>query len=181
MTDRHAAVVIGVGNEFRRDDGVGPAVVARLRERAPASVALLVSDGEPIRLLEAWTGASLAVLVDAVSGTQAGRLHRIVVAGPELDQDAAQSGHGPIAAAEATASSHGLGLGTAIGLGRALDRMPGTLIVHGIEAVDFSQGRGFSPAVAAGIPRLTDAVLADLLRRSASPARPRQGTPGRRR
>ncbi len=181
MTDQQAAVVIGVGNEFRRDDAVGPVVVARLRDRAPASVAMLVSDGEPIRLLEAWTGASLAVLVDAVSGTQAGRLHRIVVAGPDLDQDAPQSGQGPITAAEAKASSHGLGLGTAIGLGRALDRMPGTLIVHGIEAVDFSQGHGLSPAVAAGISRLTDAVLADIMRWCASPARPHRGTPGLRR
>ena len=29
-------LVIGVGNEFRRDDGVGPAVVARLRASVPA-------------------------------------------------------------------------------------------------------------------------------------------------
>ena len=45
MTSR--VVVIGVGNEFRHDDGIGPAVVARLRGQAPAAVDLLVSDGEP--------------------------------------------------------------------------------------------------------------------------------------
>jgi len=28
-------MVIGVGNEFRRDDGAGLAVVARLRDRVP--------------------------------------------------------------------------------------------------------------------------------------------------
>ena len=31
-------VVIGVGNEFRRDDGAGPAVLARLRDLAPPGV-----------------------------------------------------------------------------------------------------------------------------------------------
>ena len=30
--------VIGVGNEFRRDDGAGPAVLARLRDLAPPGV-----------------------------------------------------------------------------------------------------------------------------------------------
>ena len=59
-------VIIGVGNEFRRDDGIGPEVVARLRDQVPATVELLVSDGEPARLIEAWSGAKLAVVVDAV-------------------------------------------------------------------------------------------------------------------
>jgi uncharacterized membrane protein (DUF441 family) len=40
--------------------------------------------------------------------------------------------------------------------------MPGRLIVHGIEGVDFSQGIAMSPAVAAGIADLTAAVLADI-------------------
>lgn len=34
MRTRTGIAVIGVGNEFRRDDGVGWAVVARLKERA---------------------------------------------------------------------------------------------------------------------------------------------------
>jgi hypothetical protein len=54
-------VVIGVGNEYRRDDGAGLAVVARLRDRVPPGVEIVLTDGEPIRLIEAWTGAALAV------------------------------------------------------------------------------------------------------------------------
>ena len=57
-------MVIGVGNEFRRDDGAGPAVVAKLRDPAPPGVELVTIDGEPTRLIEAWTGAALAVVVD---------------------------------------------------------------------------------------------------------------------
>ena len=67
-------VVIGVGNEFRRDDGAGPAVVRKLRDLVPSGVGLVITDGEPTRLLEAWTGAALAVVADAVrvSGPEPG-------------------------------------------------------------------------------------------------------------
>ena len=59
-------MVIGVGNEFRRDDGAGPAVVTRLRDLAPDGVRLVITDGEPTRLIDAWAGSALAVVVDAV-------------------------------------------------------------------------------------------------------------------
>jgi hydrogenase maturation protease len=144
-------VVIGVGNEFRRDDGIGPAVLARLPGQAAESVQLVLSDGDPARLIEAWTGASLAVVVDAVRADPPvpGRLHRMVVdpAGPARIQ--------PV-------SSHGLGLGEAIGLARALARMPGRLIIHAVEAADLGQGVGLTPAVAAAADALTSAVLRDL-------------------
>jgi hydrogenase maturation protease len=145
------AVVIGVGNEFRRDDGAGPAVVARLRGRVPDGAELVVNDGEPTRMIEAWEGTSLAVVVDAVRAEPArpGRLHRLVV-----DRAAA----GPAG----SVSSHGLGLDDAIGLARALDRMPGRLIVHAVEAADLGQGSGLTPAVAAVIDTLAAAVLRDL-------------------
>ena len=47
----------------------------------PRRVELLVSDGEPARLIEAWSGADLAVVVDAVRADPArpGRLHRLVL------------------------------------------------------------------------------------------------------
>ena len=76
-------VVIGVGNEYRRDDGAGLAVVTSLRDRVPPGVELVLTDGEPTRLIEAWTGAALAVVVDAVRADppRPGRVHRFV-AGP---------------------------------------------------------------------------------------------------
>jgi hydrogenase maturation protease len=145
------AVVIGVGNEFRRDDAAGPAVIALLAGQVPDDVTLMVNDGEPTRLIEAWTGKHLAIVVDAVRAEPPvpGRLHRLV-----LDDSATEPGR--------QVSSHGLGLGDAIGLGRALDRMPGRLIVHAVEAGDLSQGAGLTPAVAAVIDALAAAVLRDL-------------------
>jgi hydrogenase maturation protease len=145
------AVVIAIGNEFRRDDGAGPAVLRQLRDLVPSGVDLVLSDGEPARLVEAWTGAALAIVVDAVRALppQPGRVYRFV-----LDRPRAGTGR--------PASSHGLGLDDAIGLAQALDRMPGRLIVHAIEAADLSQGPGLTPEVAAAVGPVTSAILDDL-------------------
>lgn len=55
LTSREAApggrvVLIGVGNEFRRDDGAGPRLAARLRGRVPPGVAVVASHGDPAAL-----------------------------------------------------------------------------------------------------------------------------------
>jgi hydrogenase maturation protease len=152
-------VVIGVGNEFRRDDGIGPEVLSRLREHivpgqaagGGATLQLVCSDGEPASMIEAWTGASLAVVVDAVVAEPPapGRLHRLVVGRDEA------AGGRPV-------SSHGLSLGEAVGLGGALGRMPDRLIVHAVEAADVGHGAGLTPAVSAVADALTAAVLRDV-------------------
>jgi hydrogenase maturation protease len=143
--------VIGVGNEYRRDDGVGLAVVTSLRDRVPPGVELVLTDGEPTRLIEAWTGAALAVVVDAVRADppRPGRVHRF-----ELDR--------PLAGATRPASSHGFGLDDAIRLALALDRMPGKLIVHAIEAADLTLGTGLTSLVAATVGDVVSAVLGDI-------------------
>ena len=144
-------MVIGVGNEFRRDDGAGPQVVARLRPRVPPGVELRVSDGDPARLIEAWDGAALAVVADTVRAVPAvpGQLHRLVLERDHLALDPA-------------VSSHGLGLGEAIGLAAVLGHLPEKLIVHTVEAGDVSVGGGLTPPVAAAIGALAEAVLGEL-------------------
>lgn len=148
-------VVIGLGNEFRRDDGAGPAVLGLLRTRPLRDVELLASDGEPAGLLTAWTGAELAIVVDAMTGSppSPGRLHRIGgrIAGPA-----------PGVAVRQAASSHGLGLREAIELGEVLGRLPGRLILHGVEAADLALGTGLSAPVAASLDGLARAVLRDI-------------------
>jgi hydrogenase maturation protease len=149
-------VVIGVGSEYRRDDGVGPAVIAALRSvGVPDGVELTVSDGEPTRLLEAWTGAELVVIVDAVRGASPtpGRLHRTELGAPATE---------PGTAGRTVASSHGLGVLDAVALARALGRAPSRVVVHTVEAGDLGFGPGLSPAVENAVPVVLRAVLADV-------------------
>jgi len=167
-------IVIGVGTEYRCDDGVGPAVVERLRGTVPADVELLCSDGEPTRLMETWTDAAVAIVIDAVSGGDAapGTLHRVVVpeapAGQATPPVPGQPVLGQTVPTTAPASSHGLGLGAAIELSRALSRLPAQLILHGVQGEAFGYGQAFSPAVETAIDDLTARVRADVLSVSAS-------------
>ncbi len=144
-------VVIGIGNPYRRDDGIGPALADRLTGLGLSNVDVRVLDGEPTGLLDAWTGAALAIIVDAVicQPARPGRIHRTTL--PRLT------------GAPAT-SSHGLGIPEAIELGRALDRLPDHLIVYAVEAADVGFGTELSPEVAAALPELLDAIRTDLER-----------------
>ncbi|HUA40908.1 MAG TPA: hydrogenase maturation protease [Streptosporangiaceae bacterium] len=159
MTEPGRTVVIGVGNDFRGDDGAGPAVLARLAGVVPAGVHLVASDGEPANLLMAWDGASLAIVVDAVQAGPAppGTLHRAVIAAPD-----ALPGSAAVPEDASITGSHQLGVGSAIGLAQVLGRLPARLIVHGIQGGDFTLGASLSQPVADAIDDLVAAVIADL-------------------
>jgi len=145
-------VVIGVGNEFRRDDGAGPAVIARLRALQPddhglSRVTLAVSDGEPGRLIDLWQGARLAVVIDAVRDTASPPGHT-----SRLAPDALAS------AADGAASSHRIGLGDTVELARVLGRLPARLTVLTVVGRDFGLGAGLTAEVAAAVADLAEQV-----------------------
>ena len=159
VTGTGTVVVIGVGNPFRRDDGIGPAVAAEIGRQLRPGVRVVVSDGEPSSLIEAWSGAGLAVIVDALHAPPAagrpggpaaapGRVHRVTPAGLETSGRAG--------------SSHGLGVPDAFRLGRALGRLPARAVIVAVEAADTRPGPGLSAAVAAALPDAVAAVAAEL-------------------
>jgi len=139
-------VVIGVGNPYRGDDEAGLAVIQRLRPRLHG-VEVVETDGEPTRLLDAWEGAGLAIIVDAVHSHDApvGHVHRFDL-GPERLETVRPS------------SSHGMGPGEAVELGRALGRLPGRLIVYGIEGHDFGEGAPITPEVIVAIDTVVERI-----------------------
>lgn len=134
-----AVVVIGIGNPWRRDDGVGHRVVEAARRWLPPEVAVALVDGEPTRLLEAWEGVDLAVVVDGIrAGGRAGAVRCVdLLAGPLVTVPAV--------------SSHGGGVAEAVELGRVLGRLPASLVLIGVEITDEADGPGLSPAVAAAV------------------------------
>jgi hydrogenase maturation protease len=181
-------VVVGVGNPYRGDDGIGPAVLDRL-ERAglgaggAAGVTLVPSDGEPTRLIEAWEGAAVAVVVDAVrtGAAPVGTVHRWELVthpgstGPSgspgvsgspavLDTSCARGGSpdGWPGDPGAGGGTHALGLADALELASALGRLPTRLVVYGVEGVAFGLGDAMSPAVAAAADRVAAAIADEL-------------------
>jgi hydrogenase maturation protease len=143
-------VVIGVGNPYRRDDGVGPAVVALLRGRL-SGFEFVTCDGDPATLIEAWSYASRAVVVDAVrtADKAAGHIYRF------------DTGH-PAATRAGIAASHAADLGDTLALARELDRLPDSLAIYTVQVDDVSFGVGLSPAVLAAAGRVADEIVARL-------------------
>jgi hydrogenase maturation protease len=142
-------IVIGIGNTYRRDDGVGPEVIAALAKQDVPDVRLMAALGEPGAILEAWTGAARAVVVDAAKcdAPVPGRIRRWTPG------DAEHS---------AVVSSHAFGLPQTYALGQALGRTPGELVVLTVEIADAGHGVGLTPAVAAAVPEVINVILAEL-------------------
>ncbi len=140
MTVAHRIVVAGVGNPYRRDDGVGGAVVDALR-RSGLAASLVDRVSEPLDLVESFDSADLVLVVDAArSGARPGTVF-------ELDLSA-------VADAEVLAptSTHGIGVARAVQLARVLGRVPSSVVVLAVEGEDFTPGEGLSRAVAAAVP-----------------------------
>jgi hydrogenase maturation protease len=140
--------VIGIGNPLRSDDAIGLFVARRVRELADPEVEVMELEGEPARLIDAWQGTRLVVVVDAVKSDAPG--------GAVMRFDATA---GPLPPSLSATSTHALGLGDAVEIARALDRLPGRLIVFGVEGTRFQAGSDLSPPVAAAVQAVADAVL----------------------
>lgn len=144
-------LVLGLGNEFRGDDGVGRVLARRLGEAVWPGVAVREESGEGAALMEAWKDADSVILVDAVqSGDAPGTIHRL---------DArAQS----IPAKFFHYSTHAFSVAEAVELARALNQLPPRLILYGIEGRDFSAGEKISPQVAAAMDDLLGRVRQEI-------------------
>lgn len=131
-------LVIGAGNELRRDDAAGLEAARRLAEYP--GVEVREARGDMTSLADLWDADDSVVVVDAArSGALPGSVHRF---------DATSD---PLPAAFGRGSTHALGVADAVELARALGRLPSKLIVYGIEGEDFSAGEGMSAAVAAAV------------------------------
>jgi len=140
---RKRLALIGIGDPRRSDDAAGLEVAQRLRRAAPAGVTVLEQEGEPTTLLEAWAGATEALVIDGVdSGAEPGTLHRFEVTGKPLPAELFRP------------STHELGVAEAVELARELGRLPGRLAVYGIEGESFEPGEGLSPTVLIAVERL---------------------------
>jgi hydrogenase maturation protease len=144
-----SVLVIGIGNDLRGDDAAGLEVTRRLRERElPSGMLVRAHSGEAVALLDLWSSADTVLLVDTILGGAApGTIHRI-----DLSQES-------LPAPLRSTSTHALGIDAAIELGRALRRLPATVIVYGVEGHRFEFGTALSREVAEAIEPLADALV----------------------
>jgi len=142
-------LVIGVGNEHRRDDGAGVQTARKLAAKRLPGVVVRAGD----LLGEDWRGFSRVCLVDAVvSGAPPGTIHRL---DGHRDRLVPESFRG---------STHALGIVEAIELYRRVAALPPVLTIYGIEGLAFGEGDTLSAEVA----RAVDEVVTDLVHLAAA-------------
>ncbi|WP_166267521.1 hydrogenase maturation protease [Marinobacter caseinilyticus] len=149
MSNRPGPVrIIGVGNADRGDDAVGLVVAATLRKQRSREFTVLTNDGDIGRLLDCMAGADSVLLVDAARTG--------ATPGSHCFFDVTETPLPPLSGA---ASSHALGLADGIELARSLGLLPPDCRVCAIEAASFEVGTGLSPAVAATVGSVAEALL----------------------
>lgn len=150
LRDATSPIVIGIGNPWRGDDGIGHAVVHALQDTPGLTTA--TTSGEPAELMDLWQGHDPVILVDAImTGTAPGTIHRL---------DAAEPLPRP-----ARYSSHGIGLAEAIELARALDALPASLVIYGIEPATLEDGARLSPELVDRIAETAGKIRAELVKK----------------
>jgi hydrogenase maturation protease len=144
-------IVIGIGNADRGDDAAGRWAVRLMRSMLPENIEAAEHDGEVLKLLSSFDGVAAAFLVDACeSGAPPGTVHRFDV------------GAAPLAQSLFSLSTHGLGLGEALELGRALGRLPPCCIVYAIEGQSFEVGAPLSPPVSTAVADVAQRLASEI-------------------
>jgi hydrogenase maturation protease len=152
------ALVLGVGNLGRGDDGAGIVAARRLSRKPPGDATVMECWGDAGRILEALSGRDRVIVVDAASGGgPPGTIHRF------------EAHRAPLPASVLCTSSHSWGLVEAIEVARVLGRLPASLVVYAIEGQMFELGRGLSTPAKRALRVVEGRIRRDL------------GTPPRRR
>lgn len=143
-------IVIGIGNQYRSDDGVGIVIARRIRHWTDR-FRVVEASGEGASLMEVWADQDHVVVVDAVrSGSAPGRIHR-------LDANAVS-----IPSEFFNYSTHAFSIAEAVEMARALGTLPKRLVIYGIEGKSFAAGTSLSPEVANVVDQVVDQVSREL-------------------
>ena len=144
-------VILGVGNELMRDDGIGVRVVRELRKRLSDKRLQFIEAGTAvIDALDLVPSGAHVLVVDAASGGQApGSVYRF-----GLDDLSVERG----------VSLHETALPEAFALARLGGAEIGNVVVVGVEPGVVAVGTELSPALEEKLPAILDAVRTEVAR-----------------
>lgn len=150
-------ILIGLGNPFLTDDGVGVKVAYevedKLGNRIPPGCTITEASVGGIRLMELLEGYDRAIIIDAIqtkNGHPPGNVFKMDLNDLRL-----------ISPTQHSTSAHDTSLITALDAGNELGmKLPDDIIIFAIEVaniLDFNEHP--TPAVAEAIPKVTEMVL----------------------
>lgn len=147
-------LIIGVGDRWRGDEGVGPAVVAELRV-STRGTDLAETAGDFHRLQALWADRPLAVIIAGMRGGAArGRIRRVAV--PMTDET------GEFDEALALVAPFGPGLVDLCTRARPLPSTPPRVVLIGVEIGPSYDGLGLSLLVADAVPEVVARCQAEI-------------------
>jgi|WetSurMetagenome_2_1015567.scaffolds.fasta_scaffold127281_2 hydrogenase maturation protease len=145
-------LIIGIGNDFRGDDGVGIVIASKLREHNIPGYEIIEYGGEGTGLVALWKGADKVIVIDATfSRAEPGKIYRFEI-GKDVLPTNLFAGY----------STHAIGLAEAIELSKTLDCLPRTLIIYGIEGKSYESGQGLTNEIAKSAELVISKILEEI-------------------
>jgi len=130
--EKSSITIVGIGNEFRGDDGVALYILRSLKKELPAQVKTIELTGDQSGLLDLMMGTDTMIIVDAVSSAApVGTIFRLDASMDPFPDDFF------------TVSTHSIDLAQSIELARTMKRLPDVVLIYGIVGKDFS----FTPSL----------------------------------
>ncbi len=152
MAPRKSILVIGIGNSFRGDDGIGPIIAEQIQKMVPGQVDVRSHIRDGFALIQLWKGYDHVYIIDAVSsGRTPGRAHRFDALSKPFPQHFFTHN-----------STHDINISETIALAQTLEMIPEKLIVYGVEGKDFSIGAALSDEVRKAVIPVTGMIITDL-------------------
>lgn len=152
MKNEHP-LVIGVGNEFRGDDGIGLFVARTIEKLSPPEIEVVEASGEGTQLMKHWENHSTVYLVDALySGANIGEIHRLTPRDVLKFQKWFKC------------SSHQFGIPQAISMAQEMGTLPEHVVVFGIESRNFEFNTTVSEEVKNTAQLVVHLILKELVK-----------------
>jgi hydrogenase maturation protease len=144
-------LVIGIGNDYRRDDSIGLWIAREIRKANLPETEVVESSGEITELMDCWEKADWVLAVDALdAGGSPGTLHCF-----NAQKD-------PLPTESFSCSTHAISLPEAIELARALGQLPPHLYVYGIQGKNFSAGEKISTELQTKKYSIVDKIIQEI-------------------
>jgi hydrogenase maturation protease len=144
-------LIIGIGNEFRSDDGAGIICARKIKERVNSNASVIENNGDGAILIESWEGFDNVILVDSISsGAIPGTIHKFDGIKDEFPNE------------NTIHSSHLFSVADAIKTSKIMNKLPGNLVIYGIEGKSYKLGSKISSEVNKAIEKLVKVIEKEL-------------------
>lgn len=148
---RKPIVVIGVGNDFRGDDGIGLAVVERLKANPIPNIDYVTTERDVLSISTLLNKYENVIIIDSLmSDDEVGAIHRFEITDSVSKFEKQFS------------LSHSFSVVEMIELSRILGELPDKLLLYGIVGEQYDLGTSLSPKLRLAIPKASEMIMREL-------------------